>query len=132
MGYRYSVGGKDYTGKDSREWEEEKAHALGVGDKVTASVSASHPNASCLGSTGRAWMGLPIFLAILLFELLLFGVLLDGILRALFGIQILADNEQNPLPVLIFIAVFGLIFCLAALVLGRSRMGRPKFYRKSW
>src|SRR6058998_2851704 len=57
--YRYTIKGRDYAGRDSRDWEDEKDFPLNVGDRVEARVSASHPWLSALGDTGRAWMGLP-------------------------------------------------------------------------
>jgi hypothetical protein len=69
--YRYSVKGREYAGRGSRDWEDEKDHPLQVGDQVITRVSKSHPWLSAPGSTRRAWMGLPIFLAISVFELML-------------------------------------------------------------
>ena len=41
--YRYTANGKDYSGRDSRDWEEEKENLVNVGDQITAQVSVSHP-----------------------------------------------------------------------------------------
>src|SRR5690242_1202986 len=46
--YRYVINGKDYTGRDVRDWDEEKDHPANVGDQVTARASASHPWLSAL------------------------------------------------------------------------------------
>jgi len=116
--YRYNVNGRDYAGKDSRDWEDEKDHPLNVGEQVAARVSASHPWLSALGSTGRAWMGLPIFLALSVFELMLLGIMLSGILRLFFGFSLVRD-EDSPVVALI-VSAFLLVF-LAATALGMKK-----------
>jgi hypothetical protein len=127
--YRYTVNGRDYAGRDSRDWDEEKDHPVNVGDQVTARVSASHPWLSALGDTGRAWMGLPIFMALSVFELMLLGVFLSGILRLFFGISVL--NEQDNPMVALIVSAFFLVFLACALV-GRRRNRRWQFrvYRR--
>jgi hypothetical protein len=128
--YRYTLKGQAYSGRDSRDWEEEKDHPLNVGDQVTARVSASHPGLSALGDTGRAWIGLPIFLLLSFFELMLLGVFLSGILRLFFGISVLNEQQDSPMVALIFSA-FLLVFLVRAL-LGRRKIRTWQFriYRK--
>jgi hypothetical protein len=127
--YRYTMDGRAYAGRDSRDWEDEKDHPVNVGDQVAARVSASHPWLSALGSTGRAWMGLPIFLAICVFELMLLGVLLSGILRIIFGFSLVKD-EDSPVTGLI-VSTFFLVF-LAWALLGRrkNRTWQFRIYRR--
>jgi len=130
--YRYTLQGQEYAGRDSRDWEDEKDHPLNVGDQVMARVSASHPWLSALGDTGRAWMGLPIFLALSVFELMLLGVLLSGILRLFFGISVLNEQQDSPVVALI-VSAFLLVF-LARALLGRRRNRTWQFRisRKDW
>lgn len=126
--YRYRVNGRDYTGRDSRDWEDEKDHPLNVGDQVAARVSATHPWLSALGSTGRAWMGLPIFLAISVFELMLLGLLCSGILRMFFGLS-LVNEQESPVTGLIVAAFFLVFLVMAALGMRRNRVWRFRVYR---
>jgi hypothetical protein len=127
--YRYRVNGRDYTGRDSRDWEDEKDHPLNVGDQVAARVSASHPWLSALGSTGRAWMGLPIFVAISVFELMLLGLFSSGILRLFFGFSLV--NEQDSPVTGLIVAAFLLVFLVtAALGMRRNRGWQFKVYRR--
>jgi hypothetical protein len=127
--YRYTVNRREYAGRDSRDWEEEKERPLNVGDQVAARVSASHPWLSALGSTGRAWMGLPIFLAISVFQLMLLGVFCSAILRMFFGFSLVSEQD-SPVTGLI-VAAFFLVFLVMAL-LGRRRNRRWQFrvYRR--
>jgi hypothetical protein len=122
--YRYHVNGRDYTGRDSRDWEDKKDHPLNAGDHVAARVSASHPWLSALGRTGRAWMGLPIFLTISVFELMLLGLFCSAILRLLFGFSFV--NEQDSPVTGLIVGAFFLVFLLMAL-LGRRRNRRWRF-----
>jgi hypothetical protein len=126
--YRYTLNGKDYPGRDSRDWEDERDHPLNVGDQVTARVSASHPWLSALGDTGRAWMGLPIFLAISVFELMLLGILLSGILRMFFGFSLVSE-QANPIVALMVSAFFLLFLVAAALGMRKKRVWRFRIYR---
>jgi hypothetical protein len=127
--YRYTVNGTAYAGRDSRDWEEEKDHPLNVGNKVVAQVSASHPWLSALGSTGRAWMGLPIFLALSVFELMVLGVFCSSVLRLFFGFSFV--NEQDSPITGLIVGAFFLVFLVMAL-LGRRRNRRWQFrvYRR--
>lgn len=120
--YRYTMKGREYSGRDSRDWDDEKDHPLNVGDQVKARASASHPSLSALGNTGRAWIGLPIFLVISVFELMLLGLLLSGILRLFFGISVLNERQNNPMVALI-LSAFLLVFLLRALLGRRRRVG---------
>jgi hypothetical protein len=124
--YRYSVEGRQYDGKDSRDWEDEKDNPVDVGGRVTARVSQSHPWVSALGSTGRAWLGLPIFAAIMLFELMLLGILMSGIIRLFFGINVLNEQQNSPIAALIFGALFFFFLFWAAL---GGRRGRTREFR---
>jgi hypothetical protein len=126
--YRYSINGREYAGRDSRDWAEEKDHPLNVGDRVSARVSASHPWLSALGDTGRAWMGLPIFLGLSVFELMVLGLFLSGILRLIFGFSFV--NEQDSPVAGLMVSAFFLVF-LACALLGRSknRTWQFKIYR---
>lgn len=93
--YRYAFNGRDYSGRDLRDWEDERDHPLNVGDPIPARASASHPSLSALGNTARAWMGLPIFLAISVFELTLLKILLSGILRTFSGSAWSASRSRS-------------------------------------
>ena len=128
--YRYTLNGKEYAGRGSRDWEDEKDHPLNVGDQVTAQVSASHPWLSALGDTGRAWIGLPIFVILSVFELMLLGILLSGVLRMVFGISVLNKQQDSPIVALIVSAF--LLVSLAAAVLGmrKNRVWRFRIYRR--
>src|SRR5262245_32270857 len=127
--YRYTVNGREYAGRDSRDWEEEKDHPLNVGDQVAARVSASHPSLSALGSTGRAWMGLPIFLAISVFELMLLGLICTAIPRLLFGVSIVSEQD-SPVTGLIVAAFFLVFLVMAALGMRRNRRWQFRVYRR--
>jgi len=127
--YRYTMKGREYSERDSRDWEDEKDHPLSVGDRVAARVSASHPWLSALGSTGRAWMGLPIFLALSVFELMVLGLFLSGILRLIFGYSFV--NEQDSPVTGLVVAAFFLVFLLmAALGMRRNRRWQFRIYRR--
>jgi hypothetical protein len=129
LGYRYTLNGRDYAGRDSRDWEDEKDHPLNVGEQIAARVSASHPWVSALGSTGRAWMGLPIFLAISVFELMLLGVFCSAILRIFFGFSFM--NEQDSPITRLIVAAFFLVFLVMALLgTRRSRRWQFRVYRR--
>jgi hypothetical protein len=127
--YRYTVNGREYAGRDSRDWEEEKDHPLSMGDQVAARVSTSHPWLSALGSTGRAWMGLPIFLAISVFELMLLGVFCSAILRMFFGFS-LVNEQDSPVTGLIVAAFFLVFLTLAALGRRTNRRWQFRVYRR--
>jgi hypothetical protein len=127
--YRYTVDGKEYAGRDSRDWEDEKDHPLNVGDRVTSQVSASHPWLSALGSTGRAWMGLPIFLAISVFELMLLGLICSAILRLFFGFSFVSEQD-SPVTGLIVAAFFLVFLVMAALGMRRNRRWQFRVYRR--
>jgi len=126
--YRYAIDGREYAGKDSRDWEDEKDHPLKVGDKVSARVSASHPWLSALGSTGRAWMGLPIFLAVSVFELMLLGLFCSGILRLFFGFSFV-NEQDSPIMGLVVGAFFLVFLVMAALGMRRNRGWQFRVYR---
>ena len=129
LDYRYTVNGRNYAGRDSRDWEEEKDHPANLGDQVTARVSASHPWLSALGDTGRAWMGLPIFLALSVFELMVLGLFCSGILKLVFGFSLV--NEQDSPVAGLMVGAFLLVFLVLAL-LGRrrNRAWRFRIYRR--
>jgi hypothetical protein len=130
--YRYTLKGQQYAGSGSRDWEDEKDHPLNAGDQVMARVSASHPWLSALGDTGRAWIGLPIFLLISLFELMLLGILMSGILRLFFGISVLNEQQDSPMVALI-VSAFLLVFLAWALLMRRrNRVWQFRIYRKDW
>jgi len=126
--YRYTLGGREYTGKDSRDWEEERDHPLNVGAPVTARVSGSHPWLSALGDTGRAWIGLPIFVIILVFELMMLGILLSGILRMFFGFNLLKEQD-SPIAMLLIPAFLLVFLAGAALGMRKDRIWRFRIYR---
>jgi len=128
LNYRYTVNGKDYTGKDSRAWEEDRDRQLAVGEQTTAFVSASHPSLSSLRLSGSAWIGLPIVIAILVFELFLLAVLVDGILRLFFGIQIHTGQPEDSVVVLIFAGASILFLAFAALALRRNRFRQIRIF----
>jgi hypothetical protein len=127
--YRYAFDGREYAGKDSRDWEEERDHPLNEGAQVTAHVSASHPWLSALGSTGRAWMGLPIFVVILVFELMLLGILLSGILRMIFGFSLLNEGQDGPMMALVISAFLLVLLAVTALGMRKNRRWRFRLYR---
>ena len=129
--YRYTVNGRDYAGKDSRDWEDERDHPVNPGDHVAARVSVSHPRLSALGSTGLAWMGLPIFVIICVFELMFLGILLSGILRMFFGFN-LVNDQDNPVAGLSVAAFFLVFLVLAALGKRKGRAWQFRVYRKGW
>jgi len=128
--YRYTVKGREYSGTDARDWEDERDHPVNVGDQVTARVSVSHPWLSALGDTGRAWMGLPIFIAISVFELMLLGVFLSAVLRLLFGISVLNEQQDSPVVALIVSAFFLVFLALALLGRRRNRTWQFRVYRR--
>jgi hypothetical protein len=124
LDYRYTIDSKDYIGNDRRDWKDEKDHPIGLGDKVTAFVSASHPWLSELGTSRSAWIGLPIAVVILIFELLLLGVLIDAIVRLVFGIPIHNGQPEGSLVVLMFTGVFVVLMIMGALGMRRNRRSR--------
>lgn len=126
--YRYSVNGTEYSGRDSRNWEEERDHPVNVGDEVTARASESHPWLSALGDTGRAWIGLPIFLITLVFELMFLGILLSGVLRIFFGFSLISEQD-SPIQALLVSGFFLLFLAASALGLRKNRMWRFRIYR---
>lgn len=126
--YRYTLDGRDYAGKDSRTYEDERDHPVKAGDPITARISASHPWLSALGSTGGAWIGLPIFVIILVFELMLLGILLSGILRMFFGMQLVREQE-GPVVALMVSAFFVVFLAAAAMGRNKNRVWRFKVYR---
>jgi hypothetical protein len=127
--YRYALDGRKYAGKDSRDWEEERDHPLNVGAPVTARASASHPWLSALGNTGRAWIGLPIFVIISVFELMLLGILLSGILRMVFGLSLLNEGQDSPIMALIISAFLLVFLAAAALGMRKNCTWRFRIYR---
>lgn len=128
--YRYTLNGKDYSGKDSRDWEDERDHPLTVGDQVMARASVSHPGLSALGDSGRAWIGLPVFLIISVFELLLLGILLSGILRMFLGFSLLSEEQQSSPVLALIVSAFFLAFLVAAaLGMRKNRVWRFRIYR---
>lgn len=126
LDYGYTVDGREYSGRGSRDWQEDRDYPIGVGGKMTALVSASHPWLSCLDLSRSAWMGLPIVLAILVFEFFLLAVLVDGILRLLFGIQIHTGQPEDSVVVMMFAGALILCLALAALALGKRRWRQSK------
>ena len=123
-GVSLTLNGKDYAGRDSRSYEAERDHPVYVGEQITASVSASHPGLSALGSTGGAWIGLPIFVIISVFELMLFGILLSGVLRIFLGVSLVSE-QAGPVVTLIVSAFF--VVLLVAAALGRQKKGVWRF-----
>lgn len=75
--YRYTMDGKAYAGTGTREWEEEKIHALQAGETTTIQVSASHPWLSSLQTTRLAWAAFPFVALMLLIECFCVAVLVD-------------------------------------------------------
>jgi len=126
--YRYALNGREYVGRDSRAWEEEREHPVNVGDRLTARASASHPWLSALGDTGRAWIGLPIFVIILVFELMMLGILLSGILRMFFGFNLLKEQD-SPIAMLLIPAFLLVFLAGAALGMRKDRIWRFRIYR---
>jgi hypothetical protein len=124
LDYRYTIDGKEHTGNDRRDWEDERNHPVGVGDKVTAFVSVSHPWLSELDTSRSAWIGLPIAVLILIFELLLLGILLDAIVRLVFGITIHNGKPEGSIFVLMFAGAMVVLMIMAALGLRRNRRTR--------
>jgi hypothetical protein len=129
LGYRYTVNGKTFTGKGSRDWQEDRDHPMGAGEMTTALVSASHPSFSCLDMSGTAWIGLPFMVLIMIFELFCLGVLADGILRLFFGIRFRNEQPEDSIAILIFASVFALFLTFAAFALRRNRSRQVRFYR---
>jgi hypothetical protein len=82
-----------------------------------------------LGSTGRAWLGLPIFLAISVFELMLLGVICSAVLRMLFGFS-LVNEQESPVMGLIVAAFFLVFLVLASLGRRRNRRWQFRVYRE--
>jgi hypothetical protein len=124
LDYRFTINGKDYTGNGRRDWEDERNHPVGVGDKVTAFVSASHPWLSELDTSRSAWIGLPIAVLILIFELLLLGVLLDAIVRLVFGITIHNGKPEGSIFVLMFAGAMVVLMIMSALGMRKNRRTR--------
>jgi hypothetical protein len=128
LDYRYTMDGREYVGRDTRDWEDERDHPVNLGDRIAARASASHPWLSALGDTGRAWIGLPIFCIICVFELLLLGILLSGILRIFLGFSLV--NEQDGPGVALIVSLFFLVFLvMAALGARKNRAWRIRVYR---
>ncbi len=127
--YRYTLEGKTYTGKGSRDWQEDRDHPIGVGATTIALVSASHPSYSCLDISGTAWFGLPFMVLIMIFELFLLGVLADGILRLFFGIRFRNEEPGDSIMILLFASVFALLLAFAAFALRRKPSRQVRFYR---
>ncbi len=121
LDYRYTVDGKEYFGKDRRNWEDDRQHEAGIGEKLTAFVSSSRPAYSSLDPSHSAWVGLPIAVAIMIFELLLLGILLDGILRLFFGIRLHTGKPEDSVVVLIFAGALAVFMVLAVFTLRRNR-----------
>jgi hypothetical protein len=126
--YRYTVAGREYVGRDSRDWEEERDHPVNLGDRISARASASHPWLSALGDTGRAWIGLPIFCIICVFELLLLGILLSGILRMFLGFS-LVHEQDGPMVALMVSAFFLVFLVMGALGIRKNLPWRIRVYR---
>src|SRR5690242_833829 len=57
--YKYTVDGKDYSGTSWRDWEDEKIHALKVGEQTAVLFSSSHPWLSSMQTSRASWAGLP-------------------------------------------------------------------------
>jgi hypothetical protein len=126
VNYRFTINGKDYTGNGRRDWEDERDHPVGVGDKVTAFVSASHPWLSELDTSRTAWIGLPIAVVILIFELLLLGVLLDAVVRLVFGLTIHNGQPEGSIFVVMFAGAMVVLMIMSALGLRKNR--RIRFF----
>ena len=126
--YRYTVNGKEYVGKGTRDWEAERDHQLEVGEKETMFVSTSHPQFSSLRLSGSAWIGLPIVMAVLVFELFLLAVLIDGILRLFFGIRIHTGQPDDSIVVLMFAGAFIILMAFAALAWRRNRFQQIRLF----
>jgi hypothetical protein len=126
LDYQYTVNGRDYIGNDRRDWEDERDHPAAVGGKITAFVSSSHPWLSELDLSRSAWIGLPFVLLILLIELFMLGVLIDGILRLLFGIAIHNGKPEGSIIVLMFAGA--LVVFLITAILGMRRNRRMRFF----
>jgi hypothetical protein len=76
-------------------------------------------------------MGLPIFVIICVFELMLLGISLSGILRMFFGFS-LVNEQDNPAAGLL-VAVFFLVFLVVAMLSKRKgRVWQFRVYRKGW
>src|SRR5215831_6194603 len=127
--YRYTVEGKTYTGKGSRDWQEDRERPIGLGETTTALVSASHPSFSCLNMSGTAWFGLPFMVLIMIFELFFLGILADGMLRLFFGIRFRNEQPEDSIAILIFASAFALFLAFAAFALQRNRPRQIRFYR---
>ena len=75
--YKYAVDGKEYSGTSWRDWEDEKIHALRVGEQTTVLFSSSHPGLSSMQSSRTTWAGLPFLVLMLLMEFFCLAVLID-------------------------------------------------------
>jgi len=75
--YRYTVNGKDYSGNSLRDWDDDRAHPLQIGESTTVLISASHPWLSSMQKTRVNWAGLPFTILFLLIEAFLLAVLID-------------------------------------------------------
>ena len=74
-------------------------------------------------------MGLPIFLAISVFELMLLGVFCSAILRMFFGFS-LVNEQDSPVTGLIVAAFFLVFLTLAALGRRTNRRWQFRVYRR--
>lgn len=130
LDYRYTMNGKDYTGNDRRDWEDEKNHPSAVGDRITAYVSVSHPWFSRIDLSGTAWIGLPIALLILVFELFMLAVLIAGILQLVFGIQLHSGKPEDMLFILVAACALAGFMVLAAFAWLKNRRIRVFLTRR--
>ncbi len=75
-------------------------------------------------------IGIPmIFVLISVFELLLLGMLLSGILRMVFGFNLLNEPQDSPIMALLISAFFLVFLAAAALGLRNNRRWRFRIYR---
>ena len=66
VGYKYTVGGMEYSGHSGRNWKDQKK--VQVGEETVVYFSASHPWLSQLYKPEVALEGLPVSIVVLVLE----------------------------------------------------------------
>jgi len=75
--YKYAVDQKEYAGTSWMDWQDERIHALRIGEQTTVLFSSSHPWLSSMQTSRSTWAGIPFLVLMLLVECFCLAVIID-------------------------------------------------------
>jgi hypothetical protein len=92
--YKYTVNQNEYTGRSTRNWEQEKYRNVGVGQESTVFYSFSHPWLSSLETPQFPQSGTIILLIALPIEFLLIITVVNP--RSAWALNVLQEPQPKP------------------------------------